>query len=91
MRLRRKRKKKRLRLIKKGQEFLSPETFHPVCATIVNNPGISYVIAQISRVRTSTLEQLSVLTARTRIVKESRTSLTLWVTPLSKNYFPFLL
>jgi hypothetical protein len=55
-RLRRKRKKKRLRLIKKGQEFLSPETFHPVCATIVNNPGISYVIAQISRVRTSTLE-----------------------------------
>jgi hypothetical protein len=49
------------------------------------------VIAQISSVRISTLEHLSVLTARTWFVKESRTSLTLWVTPLSKNHFPFLL
>jgi hypothetical protein len=89
-RLRRKKKKKRLRLIKKGQQQIpSPETFHPVCATIVNNPGISYVIAQISRVKISTLEQLRVLTARTQFVKGSRTSLTLWVTPLSKNHLPF--
>jgi hypothetical protein len=34
------------------------------------------------------LEQLSVLTARTRFFKGSQTRLTLWVTPLSKNPSP---
>jgi hypothetical protein len=60
------------------------------CYTIVDNPGITDIIAQISNIMIRTSEQLSVLTARTRFFKESRTSLTLWVTALSKNHFPFL-
>jgi hypothetical protein len=66
----------------------SPETFHPICATIVDNPGISDVIAQNSRIRIRTSEQLSVLLARTQFFKKSQTGLTLWVTPLSQNHFP---
>jgi hypothetical protein len=38
-------RKKKLRLNKISNKFPSPETFHPACATIVGNPGISYVIA----------------------------------------------
>jgi hypothetical protein len=64
----RKKKKKKIRLIKKASnKSPSPETFHPVCATVVENPGISYVIAQISSIRIRTSERLSVLTARTRL------------------------
>jgi hypothetical protein len=85
----RKKERNRLRLIKKApQQSPSPETFHPVCATIVDNPGISDVIAQISRIRIRTSEQLSVLPARTQFSKESQTGLTLWITPLSQNHFP---
>jgi hypothetical protein len=53
---------------KTSNKFPSPETFHPVCATIVDNPGITYIIAQISSIRIRTSEQLSVLTARTRFL-----------------------
>jgi hypothetical protein len=46
-RLRRKKKRKKLRLIKKGQQQISkPETFHPICATIVDNPGITQMSAR---------------------------------------------
>jgi hypothetical protein len=69
----------------------SPESFHPVCVTIVDNPGITDIIAQIAKIRIKTSELLSVLTTRNRFFKESQAGLTLWVTPLSKNHFPFSL
>jgi hypothetical protein len=64
----------------------SPETFHPVCATIVDNPDITDVIVQITNIRFRTSEQLSVLKASTRVFKERQIRLTLWVTPLSQNH-----
>jgi hypothetical protein len=68
----RKKKKKKLRLTKKDQQQISkPGAFHPVCATIVDNPGITYIIAQISSIRIRTSEQLSVLTARNRFFEKS--------------------
>jgi hypothetical protein len=88
-RLKRKKKRKRLRLLRKpSNKSPGPETFHHVCVTIVDNPGITDIIAQIANLRIRTSEQLSVLTARNRFFKESQTGLTLWVTPLSKNHFP---
>jgi hypothetical protein len=92
-RLKRKKKRKRLRLIKKAQQQISKREEFPLrlCHNIVDNPGITDIIAQISNIRIRTSEQLSVLTARTRFFKESQTGLTLWVTPLSKNHIPFLL
>jgi hypothetical protein len=87
-RLRKKRRRSSALSRKTDNKFPSPETFHPVFATIVDNPGISYIIAQISSIRIRTSEQLTVLTARTRFFKGSQTNLTLWVTSLSKNHFP---
>jgi hypothetical protein len=69
-----KKKKRRISALsrKTSNKFPSPEIFHPVCATVVDNSGISYVIAQISSIRIRTSEQLSVLTARTRYSREAR-------------------
>jgi hypothetical protein len=62
----RKKKKKKIRLIKKGQQQIyKPGDIPPSLCHYCGQPGISYVIAQISSVRISTLEHLSVLTART--------------------------
>jgi hypothetical protein len=87
-RLRKKRRRSSASPGKTSNKFPSPETFHPVCATIVDNPGISDVIAQISSIRIRTSEQLIVITARSQFFKGSQTSLTLWVTSRSQNHFP---
>jgi hypothetical protein len=88
-RLKRKRRGRGSALSRKpNNKSPSPESFHCVCATIVGNPGITDIIAQISRVRIRTSEQLSVLTARTRFFKESQTGLTLWVTHVCMNFSP---
>jgi hypothetical protein len=86
--LRKKRRRSSASSRKASNKFPSLETFHPVCATIVDNPGNTYIISQISSIRIRTSEQLSALTARTRFSKGSQTSLTLWATSLSKNHFP---
>jgi hypothetical protein len=75
-------------LRKPSNKSPSPESFHPVCVTIVDNPGIIDIIAQIANIRIRTSEQLSVLTARNRFFKESQTGLTPCVTPLPTNFFP---
>jgi hypothetical protein len=90
-RLRKKKRRSFASSRKASNKSPSLETFHPVCATIVDNPDITDIIAQISSIRIRTFEQLSVLTARTLFFKESQTGLTLWVAPLSKNHFLFLL
>jgi hypothetical protein len=88
-RVKRKKERKRLRLIKKAQQQVSkPGEFPLHLCHKCRQPGITDRIAQISHVRISTSEQLSVLTASTRFFKESQTSLTLWVTPLCTNFFP---
>jgi hypothetical protein len=66
----------------------SPESFHRICVTNVDNPDITDVTVQIPNIRFRTSEQLSVLKTSTRVFKESQIRLTLWVTPLSQNYFP---
>jgi hypothetical protein len=71
-----------------SNKFPSPKNFHPAFATIVDNPGISYVIARIPSSRIRTSKQLKVITARSRSFKGSQTSITLWVTSLSENHLP---
>jgi hypothetical protein len=66
----------------------SPEGFHRICVTNVDNPDITDVIVQITNIRFRTSERLSVLKTSTRVFKESHIRLTLWVTPLSQNHFP---
>jgi hypothetical protein len=85
----RKKKKKKLRLIVKDQQqFSKLGDLPPRLCYNCRQPGITYIIVQISSIRIKTSEQLSVLTARTRFFMESQTSLTLWVTSLFKNHFP---
>jgi hypothetical protein len=65
----------------------SPESFHRICVTNVDNPDITDVIVQITNLRFRPSEQLSVFKTSTRVFKESQIRLTLWVTPLSQNHF----
>jgi hypothetical protein len=86
-----KRKGKKPRIIKKDQQQVSkPKELPPSFATIVDNPGISYVIARTPSSRFRTSEQLKVITARSRSCEGSQTSLTLWVISLSENHLPTL-
>jgi hypothetical protein len=65
----------------------SPESFHRICVTNVDNPDITDVIVQITDIRFRPLEQLSVFKTSNRVFKEGQIKLTLWVTPLSQNHF----
>jgi hypothetical protein len=93
-RLRRKKKKKRLRLIKKGSnKSPGPETFHPVCATIVDNPSITQMSAQTPDSRSPsnrrrTPDPLMTTTATSQAVKWGKANQISRVTPLCKNLFP---
>jgi hypothetical protein len=93
-RLRRKKKRKKLCLIKKGQQqIFKPGAFHPVCATIVDNPGITQrsVRTPDSRSpsnRSRTPDPLMTTTATSQAVKWGKANCISWVTPLCTNFSP---
>jgi hypothetical protein len=74
----RKNERNRLRLIKEAQQPIpNPEIFHPVCATIVDNPGITQRSARTQESRTPsntsrTPDPLSATTTTSQALKWSR-------------------